>query len=327
MDTLWTGSRFPVGYEGYFYAAAQGSQYVTPTTVTDPSPKGSLAAIGPCALPGWEQNENMRPVEGIGSGRVLSAVPGRRECSLSTRIDVCDPAFLTTTGNFVRDHASPSGAGKVNGMNLLLCEIGFPSAYPEDAWAVRGVDCLAQSLRLEIAEMQNVTADVELWPICFVRVTPPASAPPPSSCVPMIWQTISLVHNGIDYLPGLAGISIGVNNNLERVGSRRMLPVGGSPEFAISRTPVRIKPKLEQLTVSYRWHTIPPVALWSVFNAGQVVITAAQPGTGSRAGLRITLSNNYMSRVSGQQAQANAMFSASSEMLAHAITIEKVTLT
>lgn len=326
MPTQWDGAQFRVGYQGYFYAAPQSGQYVTPTTMTDPSPSGSLVAIGPCSMPGWNQNENVRSIQGAGSGRDLAAVPGRRECEINTRIDVADPIFLTNTGNFVRNHASPNGAGTVNGLNLILAELGVPSAYGDEAFAVRGVDCLANSLRLEIAENQNVVANVSLWPICFIQSTPPATAPPPSSCVPMIWQTVAFEHNGIDYMPGLAGISFSVNNNLERVGARPMLGSGGV-EYAVSRTPRRIKAKLEQLQVSYRWHSRPPSALFSVLDRGQVVITAAQPGVGTRYGLRITIDHNHMSRVTQQETQANAMFSASAEMVAYAVNIERVTLT
>jgi hypothetical protein len=318
--TLWSEPRFRVGAQGYFYAGKQAARIVEPTATSDPSPSATLTAVGPCAVPGWSQNDNMRGVTGAGSGRDLAAVPGRRECSMQTRIDVADPTFLTG-GNFVRDHANPGAAGTELGLNLMLLEIGVPTVYGADSFAIRGVDALANSLRLEMSEGQNLVAQVEFWPICFMAAGAAATAPPPTNSVPAIWQTFSLLHGGIDYHPGLAGVTLTINNQLERSNSRKLMTSGGN-ELAISRTPYLIKPKVEQVSVSYRWHTIPPPALWSVFNVGAVQFVAEQPGTGAgRKRLRVTIDNNYMNNVTGQEAQANAMFTASGEMIANAITM------
>lgn len=319
MDTV----RYNAGLGGYFKVAAQSGQYVSPTASSDPSVAAPTSIVGPCALPGWDINDNFRAVEGIGSGRDLGQVPGRRECSLRTRIDVSDASFLTYA---IRNHEVPGtrATGWEKGLKLLTCGLGIGSQYSDDDLHMVGVDALFQSLRLEIAENQNLTADVELWPICIMDAAPSQSAGP-AYCVPIIWQSLTWTVNGVDLKPWLSGASISIANTLERVGSRPQL-TGGSPaaELAISRTPYSIVPKLEKTTVQYRLHDDAPSTMRKTLypGMGQVVFYGEAPGVGAgRPTCTITIANNYLSHRSGQQTQANNMLTYTADTASHAISI------
>jgi len=319
METV----RYNAGFQGYFKVAAQTAQYVSPTTTSDPSVAAPTTIVGPCALPGWDINDNFRAVEGIGAGLDLGQVPGRRECSVRTRIDVANGDFLAYA---IRNHTTPGtrATGWVNGMKLLTLGIGVGSQFADTDLHFVGPDALFQSLRMEIAENQTLTADVELWPICIGEGTVVATAAP-TYTVPIIWQSIAWTVGLEDLRPWLAGASISVANTLERVGSRRQL-TSGSPaaELAISRTASAIIPKLEKLTVQYRLHDDAPSTLRQTLapGIGTVVFYGEAPGAGAgRQTITLTISNNYLSRRAGQQAQANNILAYTADTASHAIAL------
>jgi len=319
---LYAGARYGAGFQSIVRYEAQTEQLCPPTWITDPVAPVCTGIAGPASVPGWDLNENMRAVEGAGSGRDLAQVPGRRECTVSLRLDVADATFLT--GAF-RSHAVPlpgtPGTGWINGLRLMALQFGIGSQYSE-AWSEVGVDALWNSLRFEVAENQNMTADGELWPMAFVTGAPATSAPP-ASPVPIIWQTVQLLNDSTDLKPILAGITFSLNNNLERVGSRALMPIAGIParEQAISRIPFAIRPRLEKLTVQYRLHDVPPNSLLTTFNMGLFRIYGEEPGIGARRNcVTVDITNNHMGRVRGQQVTANNILTYETEHAAYAVT-------
>lgn len=318
---LYTSPNYRVGMQGYLAYAPQAAAYCGPAVILDPAVVGSVNNfVGPCDNPGWQLSEGTRPVQGIGESLDVGVVDGRREFSMSTRLQIANAQILTQA---IRAHTEPDVAGSVKGLPRLTIETGADAAFADADLAYQGLDALCNSLRIEYAENQPVQADMEFWPIA--RIPQPTPQSPwntggyPSGQI-LVWQHMTWSFGGTDYKNILSRASITLNNNLERVGSRAMLGVGAS-ELNISRTPYAIVPKLESLQVQYTLYDQIPNAVTR--NLGAVTLYAVQPGVGAgRNYLQVVITNNLLSQRSQTQGPANQMmmFSASTASYAIAIT-------
>lgn len=310
---LFTGANYKVGFQGYMKFSDQGARLVLPHTITSPGEQAAATLVGPCQLPGWNRNDNFRPVEGIGSAKDLAQVPGRRECDFRTQLLVADGTILQRA---IRTHAIPGTAGTAKGLRLMTVEIGTDSDY-DDQYAIQSLDSLFSSLRLEYAENQMLTADMEFWCTAFVDATPDASVGAPASDV-LLWQYLTWTVGVTDYKPILSRVSVSVNNTLERVGSRNQIGELGS-EDPISRTPYSIVPKMEKLQVQYGLHDDLPTDLVDSDDWGTVTLYAATPD-GTRD-LTIEIEASYLNRRGQGQTGANNMLTFTADTASHGITI------
>ena len=334
MAGYWPDAKYRVGYQGYLRYTPTAI-LVPPTAVVDPVAATGASIVGPCSLPSFDRSENMRPIEAAGAARALGAFPGRREITTGTRVEVCDPTFLGTLGNFLRDHTTggnrSANPAYIGGLWNMAVEIGLSSSeYVDEAAALQCLDCLGESMRLEIAEGQNVVANVAWVPICMVAGVP-STADTSFSARPMIWQSTSLAldSTGYDYKTGLARITLGVQNQIERVGCRDMGFTGGGDELVISRTAYALKPKLEQLQLSYQWHSDPPASFLKVLDHGGVTLVAWQYGYGSspaRKQWTLNIAHNHLNRLSQPETAANTMTTYTTDMLSYALTSTIVAL-
>lgn len=305
MMPIYTDAIYRAGYQLYLGWVKQTAHVVALDATSDPTPPSGATTLGLCRPPALEQAENFMPVESIGAMRDVSFVPGRREPVIRSQIAVSDfSAFANaaTTPSYVaiRNHTTPSGSGLVNGLQLVTLHLGAGTAFGTGmGWA--GVDSLCNSLRVAYAEGQPVTADVEFWPLAVVPVASPYdrhSVPTGTAAQPLVWQQLTWQVGSTDYKPILAGVTIAIANNLQRIGSRPVLLGQGGAELAISRCAYRIIPGLEKLQVSYQLHDRLPAALEKTSDWGQVVLRAEQPGTGAgRCYLQITIDHSFLNRV------------------------------
>jgi hypothetical protein len=321
---LYGGAKYNAGYMGYMRATNQASQLCPITQITDPALQTMSGAtlIGPGGQPSYQINENQGFVDTIGSGRSEGQYPGRRECQFGQRIEVADATFLTLG---LRSHTVPGtrATGFVNGLQLFTAEFGVASDYADTSWAMQGIDCLMNSVRMEFAENQAATAQVDVWPICLLEQTSPAAKGLPTYRVPITWQTISWMVGGVDYKPLLAGLSVGWQNGLQRVGVRNVLGTGGV-EYAISRTCNEIIPGLEVLQMQARLHgRLPAGGLAAVGSGiGAFTIYGEVPGFGAgRPCVTIVITYNYLRTVGGQEAQANAVLGFTADYAARYIAV------
>ncbi len=316
---LYANAEYRVGFQGYLKYKTQAGLLVPTTQVVDPSIQpGVDTVVGPCQLPAWNINDNFSPVEGIGSAKDVGQHPGRRECDIRTQLFVANGELLEWA---VRDHTTtPVDVSTVKGLKLLCLEIGTDADYG-DEYAKQALDALFSSLRVECAENQKVTADMEWWAVGMIDATPDTSVGVPESDV-LIWQYITWDINGTDYKPILSRVTVSVNNTLERVGSRNQLGATGSEE-EISRTPYGIRPKMEKLQVQYGLHDKLPDALLTGADWGTVTLHAEQPGAGAgRKRLDIEIDANYLNRRGQGQVGANNMLTFTADTASHGITID-----
>jgi hypothetical protein len=330
-----TGARYNAGFQGYMRFLQQSSQLVAPTATADPASQVCASIAGPCALPGYSINDNFQDVVGAGSGVVMSQVPGRRECSIQTTMDVCDGSFIAnafrrfyTEGAEFNGHTTPGtrATGWMNGLKLVTAEVGISGAYTDTDWAIQGYDALFQSVRFQIAENRPMTAQVELWPIAIVPFVAGNVTGAPTYMTPIIWQTVEVLIGDAqtdDYKPYVAGVNVGLNNNLERRGSKNII-LNGAVEYWISRTAREIGPKLEQLQVSLQLHDALPTALQNALTGmGAISVYGEVPGVGAgRPWVNLRIYANAMNRRGSQEAQANNVLMFQSELASRAIRYE-----
>lgn len=320
---IYGAGHFRVGFQHYVKYLEQSVRSVLPGTIADPAALTCNTVVGLASLPSASTNDNLAPVEAVGSARDLAYVPGRRECELSMRIQVSNAAFLQ---NVIRNHALP---GNYKGMKYIALEYGACTEYGLDAYANQALDCMFNSVRFSAAEGQPLTAECSLWPTAILPLGAAqgigTAVPTGADAIPITWTGISFGTASTDYRSILSNVSINISNSLERVGIRKFLSDGAN-ELAISRTAYDIVPKMEKIQVSYTFKDDVPAALRSIFNLGTVTLTGEVVGIGAgRNTISIVINNTYLSRRSIQQANANDILSISGEMSAHGITINRGT--
>lgn len=291
------------GAETYLHFKAQTSRLVTPTTVADPAAQTSIITpVGVASFPGTTFGEGFRPVEGIGDSRDQGFVPGVREYGARIRAEIADGAFLA---HAIRSRLTSAGAmtagGLYKGMQLLTLEAGIDPAF-DDAHNYQFIDGMINSLRLDIAENQNVVADMDVW--AAVALTANTGQTPVLAPADVLyWSELTFSIGGTDYKPLLSRVSINVSNSLRRIGQRNQMGALGS-ELAISRTPLSINPGQEKLQLSYGLYDRAPAAM-GLGDWGTITARAEQPGTGAgRKFLQIVISHAHRDRLEGQQATA-----------------------
>jgi len=310
--SYYSNAHYRVAYQGYIYYAPQATRLIEPHTAEDPEAQEDVSnLIGYCTLPGWQEAGNYMPVEAIGSMRDLDLIPVRKDCSLSTRILVADGTFLRY---FVRNHVEPCGEQQFEEAPTAQCygglcyhtiEFGTGSEFC-DPWAKQAIDCLPNTLRIEFAEGQPVTATVELEAMCFIDIdeeSVQATAVPTAQV--LHWKDFQwLGPDSTDYSPLMARVSVAVTNNIQRIGMRQQIGALGA-EAAISRTPRALRPGLEKVQLQNQLYDLPPASFANSNNWGTLHLRAEEVGTGAgRQYLDIAISYAYLTRLSGGQAQA-----------------------
>lgn len=315
---IYTDAKYRVGFQGYFAYGAQAAAICTPQLITDPAAQTAGTIAGPCALPGVDTSHNVRPLEAIGAGKAQYLMVGRRDHSLRTQIMVADGAFLAYA---IRSHSGAVGAGTRKGLQLLTCEVGT-DVNIGDAIADNAIDCLINSLRIEYAEGQPMTADIEIWPTIIVPQTTPKTAPAAPGADVLLWQHCTWTVGSTDYKPILSRASFSINNSLQRNGIRPHLADVTSVEPALSRAAYSIEPGIEQVQVSYTLKDRLPAALREVDDWGTVTMRAEQPGTGAgRRFAQIVLSHAVLNRHALGQTPAGQMLSWSVDQAGYTIAI------
>lgn len=315
---LYTGANFRSGQQAYAHFKAQDAKIITPNTIADPAVQSSInTPIGVMPYPGSDRSEGVRGIESIGAGREVAIVPGRREYGLRARISVADGTFLT---HAVRKHAAPATAGTVKGLQLLTFEVGTDTVY-SDSFAFQHIDSLINTLRLDYAEGQEVTADVDLWSMVEIPQPTPQTAVMAAADV-LIWQHMSVTVGGEDYHNILSRVSVTVNNRLLREGMRQQYAALGATEPAISRAAYYIGPGVEQVQVSYGLRDTLPAALLDSDDWGAVTLRAEQPGTGAgRKFLQVVINHSYISRFGRQQAPAGSLLTYTADTQSRIVAI------
>jgi len=305
-------------HEGYLFYGNQGSKLVASNTIADPTAQATATCVGISPFPSVTDTQNQQPVQGIGSGRVLNYVPGRREQTIRvSQLQFANGTFLL---NAVRDHSDPDKAGTVKGLQLFACEFGTDLGYA-NAIAAQGIDCLINTLRVDAAEMQPLSADVEIWPQCIIAQATPKTTPAPAASDILLWQYLSWSMGATDYHPILARVSLSVSNNLSREGMRQKL-LSGSTELAISRTPKIVVPHIETVQVQYTLHDRLPSTLRVANDWGAVTLRAEQTGTGAgRDFFQAVISHNFLNTEAFAQAAANQQMSFTVDVPAYAVAL------
>jgi len=314
---LYANTKYRMGHMGYVVMKAQNALLVLPTTIIDPDAQSNIVThAGIAPLPAWAINENIQPLEGAGAYKDLAEIPRRREHNITTSIQVQSGTFLAKA---VRNIASPPAA-HVLGLEAFAMEIGVMSDYADEAYAVQGLDCLFNTLTFNIAEMQFLTADVDLWPSVLVNGTPQAQAAVGFSPVQGVlrWEQITWNVGGTDYKPLIQNIRLNFANNLRRQGMRGILLGGGGAEYNISRTAFKILPGMEKLTLAYSLYDTPPAALREPYNWGTVEGLASDGGSNI---CRVTIDHHYASNFRQQQTAANEPVMYTMDIAAIGITI------
>ncbi len=320
MMGLYTGTKYRMGHMGYVVMAAQSGLRVLPTRIIDPDPQSNVVThAGIAPLPAWAVNDNVQPLEGAGAYKDLAEIPRRREYNITTSIQVQSGTFLKKA---VRNIASPPAA-HVLGLEAFAMEIGVMSNYADEAYAVQGLDCLFNTLTFNIAEMQFLTADVDLWPSVLVNATPQVQAAVgfPDAGIPqgvLRWEQITWNVAGTDYKPLIQNIRLNFANNLRRQGMRAILLGGGGTEYNISRTAFKTLPGMEKLTLAYSLYDTPPAALREPYNWGTVQGLASDGGSNI---CRVTIDHHYASNFRQQQTAANEPVMYTMDIAAIGITI------
>jgi len=249
----------------------------------------------------------------------MYVVAGRRESTIRvSQMQFADGSFLLGA---LRDHAAPDTAGTVKGLPLFACEYGTDAAYgATGAIAEQGVDCLINTVRIDAAELQPLTADVEIWPHVILPQDAPLEDPAFAAANILLWQHLTWDIGGTDYHPILSRVSLSVSNNLSREGQRQVLLDVEEAELAISRTPYVIVPHIETVQVQYTLRDRLPAELLTTGDWGEVVLAAAQPGSGAGRGyFTATISHSFLNSETFQQAAANQQMSFTVDAPAYAV--------
>lgn len=247
--TLYTLGNYTPGTACYARYGLQSAPYVTPATILDPTgvPACSLEA-GAMPLPSRMYNDNLQPLESIGSYQQLGQFAGRREYGIRTQL-------IPTDGNFIAlGKRGAYSAGAVLGLPLFTLELGALAGTPETkAWAA--VDCLINSVNLRWqSQSQMVTADVDLWPAAILPATQQAVAWSYPVDV-LLWQNSSFLASTYDLHPLVNSVGLSWANNLLRASMRK--DYGGA--LAISRTAYAIRPALEVVQMQWEcFDELPP---------------------------------------------------------------------
>lgn len=320
---LVTGSVYRGAHEGYLYYIPQDEKFILPDTVADPALLVVDTPVGISPFPSASHTSNQQPVQGIGSGRAMNMVAGRRESTIRvSQMQFADGTFLL---NALRDHSDPDDAATVKGLPLFACEYGTDANYgAAGAIAEQGIDCLINTMRLDAAENQPLAADLEIWPHVILPQDAPLDDPAFAAANILLWQHLSwTVDGGDDLHPILSRVSLSVSNNLSREGMRQVLLDVDEAEIALSRTPYVIVPHIETIQVQYTLRDRIPSALRTADDWGEVVLTAAQPGSGAGRGyFTATISHNFLNTESFQQAAANQQLAFTVDVPAYAVTFD-----
>lgn len=322
--SLYTGTTFRTGSFGYTAWAAQAAQLVANyNDQGDPDvamQAGVTTLLGIAPVPAFEINDNIMPVEGAGYHQDWNEIPRRRECSFRQAVQIQDGTFLA---NAIR---SDTYVGGKDGLPLFTIEQGWTDENP---YRIQGVDCLINSLSLNVQETQFVTADLDIWPMAVIRESPttqtsfPAYTPPEDV---LRWEQLSwtstVTGTSVDLKPCLQNLRFSVSNTLSREGMRKRLTDGATPavELAISRTPREILPGLEKLQLAYTLYDLPTSLSPANPKDWGTVVLLAQNADASKT-LRITIDHHYCTRIGQQQANAGDILTFTADVAAMGVVI------
>lgn len=310
-----TTAVFKKGIRGYWAIKAQSAELVSPTAITDPTVVTGVSTrvgIGPVAA--WDLNENTMPLEGAGSYRDLGEIGRRREIGCRANLQITNGTFLA---NAIRD-LEDVGSTTRKGLPLFTTDI---------AWAGDGggnaqlLDCLVNGLVINAAEMQYLTADLDIWAIAARAGSTPAIPTVSTPADVLRWEQLAVssdTQGGDDLMPILQSVRVSVNNGLRRVGMREQL-FSGSDELAISRTARTILPTMEKIQVQYTLRAGSPVD--SNVDWGSTVLLASNGATPTPQVCEIIIDHSYASRVAQNQVGPNEVLTYAVDAAAFGIGI------
>jgi len=311
--SVYTNGVFRPAHTGYLTYATQAAALNAVDAVGAAAAVAGLTTpVGICDFPQMTQNDNVQPAQGISSPQADAEILGRREVNANVRLQVASSAFVA--GAF-RNKTDPDAAGLVNGLQLFTLEAGSETAYG-DGMADQLLDCLFNSLRLEFAENQPLTATADVWGICKVpNDTPQADVDVSALTDLFLWQHLTWMSGGVDYKPILSRGSFGVNNNLERIGSRPQIGARGS-ENALSRCAYSLKPHKEMLQLQLSLRDELPSSISS--NLGPWYFKWTNPNNSTW--LQIALDNVYINRAGSTDSNANSLINYTVDFATHNTT-------
>lgn len=324
--TIYANAAYRVGHMGYCQYKGQSAPRVAPGATTDPDCSGDTGtvAIGPCSVPGYDRSENMQPIESAGNMALdLENIPGRREESIRTTVQVANGAFFADTAKaIIRDRTTPQAAGLRKGLQLHSVYMGIGSQFNYQRMTHVGVDCLVNSVGFNIAEGRPLTANVEWWPIAICEEDADLTPAVPDAGV-LNWGHLAVTNNGTDYHPILGGVRLQASNNLMRIGMRKELATGGVEE-KISRTPYSIEPGMEKIMASLTLHDLLPQGMrregkWTEVASVGLRVRAAHPDSGyvtTRRYVQIDIGDICLAREGLQEVAAGRPYSWSVDLTA-----------
>ena len=309
------------GVEGFVHWLGNTGESVPIDATLDPAEvAGVINPVGLVPLPGASESDNRMPISAIGESREVGSALGRHDVGFSMRHQVADASFIA---NCIRNRANPNEAGTHGGLKMMTVAMGIDSRYA-DAYAEQYLDSMINTWSFEWAEGQIVQADTELWAVARTPATPQVRVEAAKNV--LIWSQSYMTRAGTDYHSMFSRVRLGGTNNLERVGVRHQFGAEGS-ELAISRTAYAIKPRLEQINLSYQLHAQCPTALRNSGDWGTVVIRAEHPvGTPNRRYFQWTIDHQYINRHQRGQAGANQLITFSLDQAAHGVEFVHGTL-
>lgn len=318
-DTVWS-PYYLSGQEGYMAFAA--GAMVTPETQAAPgSYAGVPALIGYTNVPGFTMNENTAPVRGAGSPRPLVFLNQRREFTI-------DNTLILSAGAATKQFLKFALRGTSNGdiaaeyrhqclgvLDIMGGALGACDENRDNPWL--GLHGMFNTLNITIGENQPPTAQFQIWPITVSSalgyelpdITDVALVT--AGGVPFGFQHLSFVLGSspysTDYSANIQSVSIAVNNNLRRKGTRP------PSDDDYNRCVRQIQVGAEDITVTLNLHApIPQTGSLGQLNA---VLT---DGTDT---LTISLTTNQLSQQAQNSTAPEAEFSYSGTIMSSGISI------
>jgi hypothetical protein len=232
---------YNTGQEGFLAAMPVAASPSSADGISAPSLGSSLALVGYSNSLGFSETSNTIPIRSAGSPRALAHLRQRREFTITGSVVLSSTAVLAQfLRSALRDTTvgATVASGQIAAASRYQCLPMLHLAFGAVGQCLTGRDriftgyfAMFNSLVITLAENQPPTAQFEIWPMAISKTASPTlptisdAALITAGGVPYGFQHLGYSYSGqasgyTDMSPGMTGMTISINNNLRRGGTR-----------------------------------------------------------------------------------------------------------
>ena len=239
------------GHQGFFAFNLEPSGMILPDAGTLPAGPSSLLFAGYAGQPGVQKPEGTQPVRGVGSPRMLQAVPGFRQPTYDVNLTLgAGVNVLLLLQCALRHLTVPAGGPNIPAASKFHClpvlAVGggaFDQCDVAASYHWQGRHAMINSLGLSIANGQAATANLQFWPVCVDKTAPNITGISDAALRAaggdvFAWQHMSFEFGGYDYSGIIESVSIQLSNGLRRGPMRTLQSVAGANSAAKKANPL-----------------------------------------------------------------------------------------